>query len=264
MSKGMAHRDEDAAASPVQHHVDSRSESMKALSNAGPGDAVARAEDRRVLIWDAPVRLFHWLMVLCFAGAYLSAENDSLRPLHVTFGYTMAGLVVFRILWGFIGTRHARFADFVRGPQAVSGYLKSLLSGKPEHHAGHNPAGAIAILGMLALTALIAVSGWATWNGSEWLEDVHEALANGMLALVIFHVAAVVLSSWLHHENLVGAMIHGRKSAAPREGVRSAARAVAVLLLAAVLAFWWREWQNPPQAGSGHSAVAAQTGRHRD
>ena len=92
-------------------------------------------------------------MGLLFAGAYLTAESERWRLLHVTLGYTMAGLVGFRIFWGLVGTRYARFSSFLRGPQAIARYLKSLVSGKPEHHTGHNPAGALAILEFLALTA---------------------------------------------------------------------------------------------------------------
>ena len=94
------------------------------------------------LVWDLPVRLFHWLLVLCFAGAWLTAESEHWRLVHVTLGYTMAALVAFRIVWGLLGTRYARFSSFVRGPSAVLAYLRSLSGPKPEHHTGHNPAGA--------------------------------------------------------------------------------------------------------------------------
>lgn len=107
---------------------------------------------RKILVWDAPVRVFHWLMVLSFAGAYLSAESERWQLLHVTLGYTMAGLVVFRILWGLIGTQHARFSAFVHGPRTVVRYLGTLLRGRPEHYTGHNPAGALAIVALLMLT----------------------------------------------------------------------------------------------------------------
>ncbi|MDH4053293.1 MAG: cytochrome b/b6 domain-containing protein, partial [Rubrivivax sp.] len=199
----------------------------------------------KVLVWDAPVRLFHWLMVLSFAGAYLTAESERWRLLHVTLGYTMAGLVAFRLVWGLVGTRHARFASFVRGPSAVLRYFRSLVAGRPEHHAGHNPAGALAIVALLGLTIAVTAAGWATLNdlGGEWIKEVHEAAANLMLALAGVHVAAVVLSSWLHRDNLIGAMVTGRKVGSPQDGVRSAWRSVAALMLVAVLGFWWSQWQ---------------------
>ncbi|QDZ29768.1 cytochrome b/b6 domain-containing protein [Noviherbaspirillum sp. UKPF54] len=226
----------------------------------------ADPQARRILVWDAPVRVFHWLMVLSFAGAYLTAESERWRLVHVSLGYTMAGLVVFRILWGVVGTRYARFSDFVRGPGAVMRYLGSLLRGRPEHHTGHNPAGALAIVALLALTALVTAAGWATYNeiGGEWLEDLHEGAASLMLAIVGVHVAAVVVSSRLHRENLVRAMITGRKQGRPQEGIRSAWRSVAALLLAAVLGFWWLQWQGAPDAGDGAATVSSQVaaGRH--
>ena len=139
---------------------------------ASRAEAAADAPaSRKVLVWDAPVRVFHWLMVGSFFGAYLTAESERWRLLHVTLGYTMLGLVVFRIVWGLVGTRHARFASFVRGPAAVLRYLRSLLSGRPEHHVGHNPAGGLAILALLALTLAVAATGWAVFNdtgGSGW------------------------------------------------------------------------------------------------
>jgi cytochrome b len=232
-------------------------------ANFSPESAVSAPASRKILVWDAPVRVFHWLMVLSFAGAYLSAESERWRLLHVTLGYTMAGLVAFRILWGLAGTRYARFASFVRGPKAVARYLGAALRGQPEHHTGHNPAGALAIVALLALTLGVAATGWASYNevGGNWLQDIHEALANLMLAVVGFHLAGVVASSWLHHENLAFAMLSGRKLGTPEEGIRRAWRSVAALMLVAVLGFWWQQWQGAP-SGAGlteHSSQAVQS-----
>lgn len=174
---------------------------------------MSTASASRVKVWDPAVRTFHWLMVLCFAGAWLTAESERWRLVHVWLGYTTAGLVGFRILWGLVGPYHARFANFVRGPAAVKRYLFSLLQGRPEHHTGHNPAGALAILALLALAAFAAGTGWANYNdiGGHFVEQLHEGMASVMLALVGLHVAAVVVTGWLHRENLVAAMITGRK-----------------------------------------------------
>jgi len=217
----------------------------------------------RVLVWDAPVRVFHWLMVLSFAGAYLTAESERWRLVHVTLGYTMAALVLFRLVWGLIGTRHARFVSFVRGPAAVKRYLAALLRGKPEHYTGHNPAGALAIVALLGAALVVTAAGWATYNelGGEWLEEAHEVAANAMLALVGVHIGGVVVSSLLHKENLVGAMISGRKTTRPGDAIRRAWRGVAALLLAAVLGFWWWQWQQAPSAGNA-DAPAAHSHRH--
>jgi cytochrome b len=236
----------------------------EAAATPATPDALA---GRKVLIWDTPVRVFHWLMVLCFAGAFLSAESERWRLLHVTLGYTMVGLVAFRIVWGLIGPRSARFASFVRGPSAVARYLGAMLRGRPEHHSGHNPAGAWAIVGLLALTLLIGASGWALFNqaGGEWLEGVHEGAANAMLALVGVHVAGVLFASWLHRENLVGAMLSGRKRAPRQDALKSAWRSVAALMGVAVLAFWWWQWQAaPPAVALSERPAAAAAARHVD
>lgn len=216
--------------------------------NTGSASPADRAG--RVLVWDAPVRLFHWLMVLSFAGAWLTAESERWRLVHVTLGYTMAGLVAFRLAWGLIGTRHARFASFVRGPRAVLGYLRSLVRGAPEHHTGHNPAGALAIVALLLLAIGVTSTGWATYAGlgGHWLGELHEGIASVMLGLVGVHVAAVALSSWLHRENLVASMVTGRKAAPPGEAIRARWRSVAAVMLVAVLGFWWLQWQSPADA----------------
>jgi cytochrome b len=212
---------------------------------------------RQVLVWDAPVRVFHWLMVLCFIGAYLTSESETWRLIHVTLGYTMAGLVAFRLVWGLIGTRYARFASFVRGPRAVAQYLRSLLLHSPEHYTGHNPAGALVIVGMLGLTMAIAATGWATYNdiSGEWVSELHEVVANGMLLFIGVHIAGVVVSSWLHKENLPRTMVTGRKEGSPGQGIQSAWQGVAILILAAVLGFWYLQWQGAPKADSPRPAT---------
>ncbi len=229
-------------------------------------DAAGTTPLRKVLVWDAPVRVFHWLMVLSFAGAYLTAESERWRLAHVTFGYTMAGLVAFRLVWGFVGTRHARFASFVRGPAAVVRYLRGLVQGHAGQEAGHNPAGALAIVALLGLTVVVAAAGWATYNdvGGGWLEELHEGAANVMLAIVGVHVTGVLLASWLHHDNLIGAMVSGRKRARPEDEVKSAWRAVAVLVLVAVLGFWWMQWNDGPPAAAASDNAASVKKHDRD
>ena len=207
-----------------------------------------RAARTSILVWDAPVRVFHWLFALSFAGAYLTSGSERWRLAHVTLGYTMAALLVFRLVWGFVGTRHARFSDFVRGPREVLQYLRSMLQGRPAHHTGHNPAGAVAIVALLALCAATTLFGWATYNefGGEWLSQAHAVLGNTMLVVVCLHIAGVVLGSWQHHENLIIAMVTGRKAGPPEESLRSAWRALAAVLLAAVIGFWALEWHRAP------------------
>ncbi len=207
-------------------------------------------------VWDLPTRVFHGLLIACFAGAWITGDSERWRVLHVTLGLTMAGLVASRVVWGFVGTRHARFADFVRGPGQVAAYLKSLVTRRPEHHVGHNPAGGWAVLALLALTAVTTGLGWAAYSewGGDWLGELHEGTATAMLALVAVHVAGVLLSSRLHRENLVRAMITGRKKVDTGEPDVKPWRTVAVLMLVAVLGFWAVQWQQAPAGGTVASA----------
>lgn len=234
-------------------------------TSESPVDRGARPPARPpVLVWDAPVRVFHWLMVLSFAGAWLTAESENWRLAHVTLGYTMAVLVGFRIVWGLIGTRWARFGSFVRGPAAVARYARAALRGRPEHHTGHNPAGALAIVALLALTLLVAATGWANYNelGGNAVEEGHEWLASLMLGIVALHLAGVAVGSWLHRENLLASMITGRKRVDPEVGTRHAWRSVAVLLLLAVMGFWYAQWQDAPGADSGQGQLTRSQPRH--
>ena len=172
-------------------------------------------EKSRVLVWDVPTRVFHWLMALSFAGAFLTAESERYRDVHVMLGYAVLGLVAFRLIWGLIGTRYARLRSFAYGPRSVLSYVKSLFTGSPQHYLGHNPAGSWAVYALLALSLLAGASGYATYNdiGGHWMEDAHEALANVLLGLVFVHVAGVLVSCALHRENLVRSMLTGYKLA---------------------------------------------------
>lgn len=216
----------------------------------------------KIMVWDAPVRVFHWLLVLSFAGAYLTAESERWRLVHVSLGYTLGGLVAFRILWGLVGTRYARFASFVRSPGAVMRYGKSLVAGVPEHHIGHNPAGAIAIMLLLLSSMAIVISGWAIYNdvGGDVLAELHELVANFMLLVVGVHVVGVAVASWQHRENLVRSMVTGMKKGTPQDGIRRAWYGLAVLIVAAVLGFWWLQWQSAPTGSAAQSSETAQYG----
>ena len=214
----------------------------------------------KILVWDAPVRVFHWLLVLCFAGAYLTAESERWRLVHVSLGYTMGGLVAFRMVWGLMGTRYARFSSFVRGPGAVVRYVRAMLRGEPEHHVGHNPAGAVAIVLLLLSSVVIVATGWAIYNevGGNILENLHEGAGNFMLAVVAVHVAGVVVATRLHKENLVRSMLTGYKEGAPNERIPRAWVGLAAIVLAAVLGFWWLQWKSAPSAVAVLTPEAAQ------
>ena len=225
--------------------------------------SASRAE--RVLVWDLPVRIFHWLLVASFAGAWLTAESEHWRLVHVALGYTVAALVAFRIAWGFAGSRYARFSQFVKGPRAVAAYARSMLSGRPAHFIGHNPAGAVAIVLLIALGVLVPLTGYATYNeiGGKWLEEVHEALATTMLVVAIVHVAGVIAGSLLHRENLVRAMFTGRKAGAPGDAIASPRWAAALVLVALVAGVAWTQWRTDLLAGAPNAGAHRQ-GDHDD
>jgi len=217
-------------------------------------------EKLKVLVWDVPTRVFHWLLALSFAGAFLTAESERYRDIHVMLGYTVLGLVAFRLVWGLIGTRYARFRSFAYGPSSVLTYVKSLFTRSPQHHLGHNPAGSWAIYALLALSVLAGASGYAAYNdlGGHWMEGVHEALANTLLGVVFVHVAGVLVSSLLHRENLVRAMLTGYKSAKPgAEAIRYRHGLIGAALLVAVGGFWVAGPDSLPGTSSPSALVSA-------
>ena len=170
----------------------------------------------QVKVWDPVVRLFHWTLALgCIANLTILREVE---PAHELVGYVVLGAIAIRILWGFVGSRHARFSDFVTGPGKLAGYLAALLHGRAPRHVGHNPAGALMMLALIGLATICGATGVmmeqdAFW-GVDWVEDVHETAANLILALAILHVLAALVESWHHRENLIRAMITGSKRAA--------------------------------------------------
>ena len=184
---------------------------------------------RVVRVWDPVVRSFHWGLVAAFAVAWLAA--DEVQPLHEPAGYAVAALLVLRLIWGFVGSHHARFAQFMRGPAATLVYLGDMLRGRERRHLGHNPAGAAMIVALMVTLSGTALSGWLleqsieeAWavtvagehgnrevRGDRTLKEVHEMLANMALVLVALHVGGVAVTSWRHRENLPRAMVTGRK-----------------------------------------------------
>lgn len=183
---------------------------------APPANTETRIEpgtDRWVKVWDPFVRVFHWSLVALFVLAFLTGDES--ERFHLFAGYTIAALVAARIVWGFIGTRHARFSDFVKGPRAVTEFLMQSLRLKAPRYIGHNPAGGIMILALLFMLIGLSVTGHlmttdAYW-GSKAMEEVHEVLAYLTLVLVGLHVLGVLVAGLEHGENLVKAMITGRK-----------------------------------------------------
>ncbi len=183
-----------------------------------------KSNTTKVDVWDILVRIFHWSLVLFFSVAYLT-EDDWL-DIHTIAGYTVFLLLIFRLVWGVIGTKYAKFRNFLPQPKRAIQYLKDEISGDAKQYLGHNPAGAIMVYLLIIVLFLTTLSGMAIistegfgplagtfvsqWSGKT-LEDIHELLTSLILFLVFLHIAGVVFSSFMQEENLVKAMITGKK-----------------------------------------------------
>jgi len=165
-------------------------------------------------VWDPLVRLFHWSLVLSFAIAWLTPHGHT-AALHHWAGYGAAGLIGLRLVWGILGSRYARFTQFVHRPRLILGYLKDIGHGNAARYVGHNPAGGVMVLLLLAGMGVTVLTGWMMttdrYFGITWVENAHSLAARGMLVLVLLHLSGVALASWQHRENLVRAMITGLK-----------------------------------------------------
>lgn len=192
------------------------------------------SEQSQIRVWDPLVRFFHWSLASAFLIAFIT--EDDFMIVHSWAGYLILSLLMIRLIWGFIGTRHARFSDFVYRPATIRAFLKDTLRFRARRYIGHNPAGGAMVI-MLMLSLLVtAGSGmllfgaaeqsgplaqWFAQSGSAWadpLEEVHELFANFTLLLVIIHVVGVIIESLIHRENLVSAMISGFKPAQTASG----------------------------------------------
>ncbi|WP_299879999.1 cytochrome b/b6 domain-containing protein [uncultured Cocleimonas sp.] len=203
-----------------------------------------------IRVWDILVRLFHWSLVVIFFISYFTGDEEDL--IHIYTGYVVLGLIVFRLLWGIIGSKHARFSDFLYSPTSVIKYLKGLMRGKPQHYVGHNPAAGWMVIALLLSLFVTTISGLKVYaveegkgplasvttefsiistanaddddrynnddnekggdkNSDEFWEELHEASANFTFLLIFLHVAGVIVASKLHKENLIKAMITGKK-----------------------------------------------------
>ncbi len=176
-----------------------------------------------IKVWDLPLRIFHWLLVAGFFISYLT--EDELLVVHVWAGYLVFALLIFRLLWGFIGNEYARFSNFLCSPRLSVAYIKDLFALKAQRYIGHNPAGAAMIVLLLVSLFLTTVTGFAVYGADqaagplaaigfdheEFWEEVHEFFANFSIALVFVHVLGVAVESYLHRENLARAMVFGYK-----------------------------------------------------
>lgn len=185
------------------------------------------ATNKHILVWDPLVRIFHWALAGSFAAAYLT--EDHFLTMHSWLGYLAIVLISVRLIWGFFGTRHARFSDFVYRPSVVIRYLQTVVAFRAARHVGHNPAGGYMVLALMSLVLLTGMSGIAVYGIQEFsgplapyvadlphswgeaAEDLHELLANLALLLIGLHLVGVAVASAQHQENLVRAMLTGRK-----------------------------------------------------
>lgn len=207
----------------------------------------------RRLVTDAPTRMFHWLFALSFVGAYLTAESEHWRLLHVTLGYSFAGLLVFRLLYGLLGPRQAGLGLLWRKLGAAPTWLRSLRTGAAVNwRQGQNLAMAMAVVLMLALVLPLTLSGYATYNdwgdvlGGDWLEETHELFGNVFLIVVLAHLALIAGLSLLRRKNQAAPMLTGRVDGPGPNLVQHNRVWLAALLLIAVLAYGAWEWQQSP------------------
>jgi cytochrome b len=171
---------------------------------------------RTIMIWDPIVRAGHWLLALTVLFAWLTRHSPG--PWHEWIGYASLAIVAVRLVWGWRASGHARFADFVRGPRKTLAYVRELLGGREPRTLGHNPLGGWMVIALLVTATIVGASGWLYTTdrfwGVEWVETLHRRSTNVLWTLVGLHVAGVLYTSLRHRENLVAAMLHGRKAAA--------------------------------------------------
>ena len=228
------------------------------------------------MIWDAPTRLFHWLLVVSFVIAWLTSGSDQWLSVHSFFGYLILGLIGFRVLWGFIGGHYARFASFAYGPRAGYAYLRSLLARGAARYIGHNPAGSQAIFLLLGLGIIVAVTGIFVQGGEEQqlvaagvteiaggtiIKRVHEWAAYAMLAVVAGHLAGVAIDSWMTKENLPLSMVTGYKDAPLKTALTQRSWLAAGIMVVAVATFaiWWFLYALPAPVAKVLGVAAATT-----
>lgn len=170
------------------------------------------AAREKVKVWDPLVRIFHWTLVSAVSGAWLL---QSPRDTHKLLGYIAVTAIAVRLVWGLFGPGHARFSSFVPGPWRLAAYISDITQGREGRYLGHNPAGGAMVVALMTTIAALGLSGWMMglpqYRGEDWIEELHELLANFLAMLVVLHLSGVIWESWRHRENLIAAMITGWK-----------------------------------------------------
>jgi cytochrome b len=192
----------------------------------------------RVLVWDLPTRLLHWLLAASFLGAFAVAvlfeHRNPAFAVHMLLGAIAALVVLLRIAWGFVGSRYARFRSFAFGPRAVVAYVRDAFAGRGEPHVGHNPANGWAAYAMLVATLGVAVTGALIARGGHAVKEIHELFAYAMVGLAAVHVAGVALHVIRRRDNIALGMIDGRRPAAPAQAIETAHPLVALVMVGLV------------------------------
>lgn len=230
-------------------------------STTTPLPARDRAAQATRRVVDAPTRMFHWLFALCFAGAYLTGDGERLRLVHVVLGYSMAGLLVFRLLYGLFGPPQARLSALWTRFSIAPFWLRSVKAAwqrdgrRPQQvnwRQGQNILMAAAILALLVTVLPLTLSGYATYNdwGGEWLEELHETVGDLFLLLVVSHLALIAGLGLLRGRNLAAPMLTGRQPGSGPDLAKRDHRWLAGLLLVALLSYWGWEWQHAPGAAA--------------
>jgi cytochrome b len=191
--------------------------------------------------WDLPTRLFHWTLVGLFVGAFTVAsvvdEHGPSFHVHMLLGLILMAAVAFRLVWGFVGSRHARFRDFLYSPSALLAYLKDALARRDRPTAGHNPGSSWAIYGMVLLPLLLVTTGILSQPKNDLVGDIHGVLGKVMLAAVIAHLAGLAFHTWRHRENIALSMVTGKRPGQPGDAIPSN-HPVAALVFVALVAGW--------------------------
>ena len=230
----------------------------------------APAATRRVV--DAPTRMLHWLMALSFLGAYLTADGERWRLVHVTLGYTLAGLIATRVLWGLWGPRQVRLSALWRRLQGLPAWARTLAAARRPQalqaswRTGQSLLMALAVALILALVAPLTLSGYAVWDewGGEWLEEVHEFFGNALLFVALAHIGLIALLSALRRKNQALPMLTGRIPGTGSDVAKHNHGFLAALVLAGVLAFWGWQWHSAPQAADQGAAQSSENRPHDD
>lgn len=194
-----------------------------------------------IMVWDMPVRVSHWLLVICFAGAWLSSESERWALIHYAFGYTACLLVLIRLVWGLIGTRYARFSQFLKSPRAVIEHFMAMLRGHPHHDVGHNPAGGLVMFALMLLMLLIGFTGYLSVKEflGNFVSEAHEVLASLALGLAIVHIIAAIGMSLIEKQNLVRSMVSGKKQGMPEQGIIYQQYLIGALIFLGALYFFY-------------------------